>query len=232
MKMKKLALACGVCGAMGASGLVMAENSLSANLGVASNYIWRGVTQTMDDPAVSGGVDYAMDSGLYVGTWASNIDWGDPKPNYEWDIYGGYGGEVGDFSYDLNAIYYAYPDANGDADFAELGASGSWKMLTVGLQYTVWGEVKDAPFDSGDIYYYGSVELPLPKEFTLAGTLGRYEFDKASILMDDYTHWGVSLSKDVGDFGSFSLNYDQNNGAKGDILDDDAKLWVGWNKEF
>lgn len=228
MKMKKLALACGVCLSLGSSALVMAENTLSANLGVASNYIWRGTTQTQDDPAVSGGLDYVLENGLYVGTWVSNVDWGSSKPNYELDLYGGYGGEVGDFSYDLNTIYYAYPDADGDADFWEIGGSGSWKMITLGLNYTVWGEVKDGPFDDGDLYYYGSLNLPLPKDFGLGATLGRYDFDEG----EKYTHWGVYLSKDVGEFGSFSLNYDQNNGGEDDGYDDDAKLWVGWNKEF
>ena len=94
MKMKQLAVACGVCLSLGSSAVVMAENTLSANIGVASNYIWRGTTQTQDDPAVSGGLDYALENGLYVGTWVSNVDFGTSKPNYEWDIYGGYGGEV------------------------------------------------------------------------------------------------------------------------------------------
>ena len=64
MKMKKLALACGVCLSLTSSAVVMAENTLSANLGVASNYIWRGVTQTQDDPAISGGLDYVMENGF------------------------------------------------------------------------------------------------------------------------------------------------------------------------
>jgi uncharacterized protein (TIGR02001 family) len=190
--------------------------------------MWRGTTQTQDDPAIQGGVDYADDSGFYVGTWASNIDWGSSKPNYELDFYGGYGGEVGEFGYDVSAIYYAYPDADGDADFAEIGLSGSWRMLSAGISYTVWGEVKAGPFNDGDLYYYGSFELPLPQDFGIGGTLGYYNFDQG----ENYTHWGIYLSKDVGDFGSFSLNYDQNDGGKDNGYDDDPKIWVGWSKEF
>lgn len=227
MKMKKLTLAIGACVAMGASAQILAEG-LSANIGVASNYMWRGTTQTLDDPAVSGGVDYSMDNGLSVGTWASNVDFGGGKPNYEWDLYGSYGGEIGSFGYEVNGIYYAYPDANGDADFAEVGVSASMDMFSLGLQYTVWGEVDNGPFDSGDIYYYASLELPLPQDFGIGATVGAYDFDEG----EDYYHWTVSLSKDVGDFGSFSLNYDQNDGGDDNGYDDDPKIWVGWSKEF
>jgi len=218
-------------------------HSISANIGVVSNYIWRGVTQTGDDAAVQGGVDYGHASGLYAGAWASNIDWGGGDPSYELDLYGGYGGEFGDFSYDLNTIYYWYPDADSDANFWEIGGSGTWKWITAGLQYTVWGEVSDGPFDSGDFYYYGSLEFPLPQDFGLGATLGHYDFDDDKVAyLDsvgqtrtksaDYTHWGVYLSKDAGQWGTFSLNYDQNNGSKKIGYDDDAKVWVGWNKEF
>lgn len=53
-----------------------AESSLTGNVGVTSNYIWRGATQGSDDSAVSGGIYYAHDSGLYVGTWVSSLSGG------------------------------------------------------------------------------------------------------------------------------------------------------------
>jgi len=208
-------------------------HSISANIGAVSNYMWRGVTQTGDGAAIQGGVDYGHASGFYAGTWVSNIDWGSSKPNYELDLYLGYGGEVGEFSYDVSTIYYAYPDADGDADFWEIGLSGGWQMLTVGMQYTVSGEVDDAPFDDGDIYWYGSVGFDLPQGFAIGATLGHYDFDSTG-GEGDYTHWQLSLSKDAGDFGTFSLNYDQHDGGPTEVVatDDDAKIWVGWLKEF
>ena len=45
-------------------------------------------------------------------------------------------------------------------------------------------------------------------------------------------NWQVSLTKDVGDFGEFSLNYDQTDGDEEDGFDEDAKFWVGWSKSF
>ena len=50
-------------------------HAFSANIGAVSNYMWRGVSQTQDGPAVQGGLDYAHSSGFYLGTWASNVDW-------------------------------------------------------------------------------------------------------------------------------------------------------------
>ena len=53
------------------------EHSVSANIGVVSNYVWRGITQTDDKAAVQGGVDYSHSSGFYAGTWVSNVDFPD-----------------------------------------------------------------------------------------------------------------------------------------------------------
>lgn len=236
--MKLQILSPAVAAALLAAGVtpVLAEDSphsFSANIGVVSNYVWRGVTQTDDGAAVQGGVDYGHSSGFYAGTWVSNIDWGTPDPNYELDLYGGYGGETGEFSYDLSIIYYAYPDAGDDADFWEIGASGSWKAATLGVQYTLSGDADDAPFDSGDVYWYGGLEFELPQEFRIGATLGYYDFD-ATGSEGDYAHWALALSKEAGQFGTFSLNYEQTDGGEDEVVatDDDAKFWVGWNKEF
>ena len=48
-----------------------------SNVAISSDYIWRGMTQTNEEPAVSGGFDIAGDNGLYFGTWASNVEFGD-----------------------------------------------------------------------------------------------------------------------------------------------------------
>ncbi len=217
MKQTKLALSLVSLLAIGTSAPVLAEGSLSANIGVASNYVWRGLTQTDGGAAVSGGVDYAHGSGFYAGTWVSNVDFGDGT-NYEWDLYAGFGGEAGDIIYDINTVYYAYPDGD-DLDFWEIGGSVGYKFATVGVQYTI---DKDAG-DSGDIYYYGGLSFDLPQDFGLGLTLGHYDFEEA----DEYTHWQVSVSKNAGDFCEFSLNYDDT-----DVDDTDAILWVGWSKEF
>ncbi len=236
MKQSTLALAMAsilVAGGIAPSMADDSPHSISANIGAVSNYIWRGVTQTDDGAAIQGGVDYSHASGISAGTWVSNIDWGTPDPNYELDLYAGYGGSFGDVSYELTTIYYVYPDTDSDANLWEMGASVFYSVATVGLQYTLDGEVDSGPFSSGDVYWYGGVEFALPSDFSVGATLGYYDFDDTGDE-GDYTHWTISLAKDAGDFGTFSLNYDQNDGGVNDVVavDDDPKFWVGWNKEF
>ena len=92
---------------------------LSFNVSLTSDYRYRGISQTRLKPALQGGADYAFASGFYVGTWASTIKWikdaenaagVDAKGSVEWDIYGGYKGEiVKDLGYDVGVLAYVYP---------------------------------------------------------------------------------------------------------------------------
>lgn len=212
--------------------------SYSANIGAVSNYIWRGVSQTDDQPAIQGGLDLSHDSGFYAGTWASNVDFGADEANYELDFYGGYDFTLpnDDFSLGLNTIYYAYPDGESDIDFWEIGISGGYKWVSLGIQYTAWGDSdnEDTLFDEGDLYYNIGVDVPLAEGFGFGAFAGYYDFhnDLVADVNADYSHWGATISKEAGEFGSFNFTYEQNDGGDDDVWDDDAKIWVGWNKEF
>jgi uncharacterized protein (TIGR02001 family) len=94
--------------------------SVSGNVSLLSDYRFRGMTQTDYGPALQGGFDFAHSSGFYVGNWNSNVE----QLLYngaslEMDFYGGFKGSVGDFGYDIGAIYYYYP---------KTGAGGSTKI--------------------------------------------------------------------------------------------------------
>jgi uncharacterized protein (TIGR02001 family) len=232
MKFSKTFLASALLAATG-----VAQAEISANIAAVSDYYFRGVNQT-NGAAVQGGLDYGNDSGFYLGTWLSNVDF-DSKATVETDIYAGFAGELGSFGYDLSALYYWYPGAGGDEqegdlDYAEVAVSGSYAMFTATFAYTVWGEVDNAPFDSGDMYYALSADFPLADVFSLSPVVGRYDFDNTVVSPGpetetaSYVHWGAALAKDVGEFGSVSVNYDQT-----DIDGDDGpKMWLGWAKEF
>jgi uncharacterized protein (TIGR02001 family) len=200
------------------------------NLGVTSNYVWRGVTQTDDKPAISGGVDWSGDSGLYAGAWASNVDFGSCcETTYELDLYGGYKGEISDFGYDAGLIYYTY-DPDDDANFLELALSGSWKFLSAGLNYTLDGEADDdtGAFVSGDLYYYGAFSYDLPQDFNIGLTLGRYDFENDGVgEIENYGYYQVDLGKSAGDYGDVTLSYSDTN-----MDDDSGKVFVSWAKTF
>lgn len=96
-------------------------HTLTGNLSFVTDYRFRGISQTYGLPAVQGGFDYAHASGVYLGTWASNVystagnGVGTSYTNgagLEWDLYGGYKFEVAkDLTLDVGALYYYYPGA-------------------------------------------------------------------------------------------------------------------------
>ena len=92
--------------------------SVSANVSFASDYIWRGMTQT-DGPAMSGGFDYAAERGFYAGIWGSNVNFNDGAGS-ELDYYFGYGFEVGGVGVDLGYVAFDYPENNTGLDFEEV----------------------------------------------------------------------------------------------------------------
>jgi len=132
--MKKIILASAIASAFAAQGAAAADEAPAAapaatpehvvtyNLGVTSDYVFRGISQSRNRPAVSAGVDYShTPSGFYVGTWASTISWvNDSYPAgdlanrantpMEVDFYGGFKGEAfGGLGFDVGAIHYHYP---------------------------------------------------------------------------------------------------------------------------
>lgn len=173
-----------------------ATEGLSANVAMSSNYLWRGVTQTDDAAAISGGIDYAHNSGFYVGTWASNVDFGDDT-SAELDMYLGFGGDLGQgFGYDVGYIYYAYPDSaqtdsSNEYDFGEIYGSLSYSYFSVSANYGVNTDDGAKLYD-GALYISADAEFEVADGLTLGLHVGDYSFDNDS---NDYTDYGISLSK-------------------------------------
>ena len=100
-----------------------------SNVALSSEYIWRGVPQTNGEPAISGGFDISGENGLYFGTWASNVEWGDDSA-LELDWYAGYSNELeSGITYDIGYLAYTYPGEE-DLDFEE---------IYLGLGYSYFG---------------------------------------------------------------------------------------------
>lgn len=224
--MKKTLVSTAVASVLASSAFALpAQAEMTGNIGVSNNYLWRGVTQTEDQASVSGGLDYSHASGLYAGTWASNVNFGDETSDdngYELDLYAGYAGEAGAVGYDLGVIHYAYP-VHEDADFTEAYVSGSVSYFSAGLAYTFNSDLNDdecSVFCEGDIYYHAGVDVPIKEDVGLGFTVGSYEFDNDSDA--DYTHYAVNVSK-----GDFAVGLEQN-----DTDDDDVRFLVSWSKAF
>ena len=229
---KAITLGAAVSAAM-ASGVASAE--LTGNAAITNNYIWRGVTQTSDQAAGQGGLDYSM-GGLYVGTWLSNVDFSGTGDGYEMDVYAGYGGEIGSIGYDLGVLTYQYP-VSPEFNFTEAYISGTFSVVTVGLAYTIDAASGNdgGIFDKGDMYVNASLDFETKAgDISLYG--GSYMFDndgQPGVGEGDYIHYGASLSK-----GDFTFAVDKNDIDSANALSggsssvDNVRFTVMWGKEF
>lgn len=113
---------------LGAVSISAAE--IEPNFALSNDYIWRGMTQTDEDFAYSGGVDVIGDNGAYVGIWGSNVDFGDDA-NVEIDAYFGYATETArGVAFDVGYMSYNYP-GEADLDFEEIYVGVGYKWVGV-----------------------------------------------------------------------------------------------------
>ena len=207
MKFIKLSLAATLL----ATGILAAEISevgVSANMAITSNYVWRGMTQTDDSPAIQGGFDLDY-KGVYVGVWGSNINFGDTKASLEADVYVGYANEIANFSYDVGYVQYMYPNATDEYNFGEAYAKLGYdfEVVSVGAAYYLGVDTNDAA-DVADDWepenaWEVSASAPLPMEFSVDATYGDYDTSGSYYL--------VGLNKSFGKF-DFTLAYTDNDG--------------------
>ncbi len=183
---------------------------VSANVGFVSEYSFRGIAQSDEQPAVQGGFDVAHSSGLYAGVWGSNVDFNDDdQAHLEVDLYAGYSGSFKGLSYDLGAIYYAYPGADDslDYDFYELS-------FALGYDFEIFSTSASVNYspeyfgNSGDaLYYAANVDVPLVYDITLSGHVGYQTIDDNDAFgVPDYTDWSIGLGYNLKGF-DISLAY-------------------------
>lgn len=148
------------------------EFTISGNVGLVSDYRFRGISYSNRDAAIQGGIDLAHKSGLFVGTWSSSVsDYG--GSSVEIDLYGGYAGSVGGFDYTATALYYVYPGGT-DTDYFEvkgtLGRTIGPAAIELQLAY-----VPDQHNYPGDNVYMGaSIDVGIPDTpVSLRAAVGR-----------------------------------------------------------
>jgi uncharacterized protein (TIGR02001 family) len=187
-----------------------ARAGTSGAVTLASDYLFRGASQTNQKPAVQAGLEYAADNGVYAGTWGSNISWlsdlsaaGTPvSSSLELDLYGGYRGKFSDrLSYDVGALYYWYPgdypagfnSANTGEIYAGITA-GPFAHTTFGAKYS--HAVTDL-FGYVDSDGSGYLDLNANWEFTPTWTLnvhgGKQWVEHNAIA--EYADWKVGVTK-------------------------------------
>jgi uncharacterized protein (TIGR02001 family) len=187
----------------------MAEDSIpgdfSTTVGFVSEYSFRGISQSNEGPALQGSIDWSHDSGFYAGVWGSSVEFTDAS--LETDIYAGYTGEVGGLTYDVGAIYYAYPGADvedNQYNFVEgalaLGYDFDVAALSASVNYS-----PDYFAGSGDATYVAAnldVPLPfLPFDTALNASVGHQWVEHEDVFgVEDYMDWGIGLTANIEGF--------------------------------
>ncbi len=202
-----------------------AQAEISANVALTTDYVWRGVSQNTDEsPALQGGFDFSSESGLYVGAWGSNVNFGGTE-SLELDIYGGWATEFENgLGLDFGIIRYSYHGGadSSDLDFTEFYAGASFAGF--GFTYSVGDEL-------GDQY-----ELSYGYDFeavSLAVAYGSYDVSDNG---DDYDYYSAGVSGSFGgesDLG-WDVSYWGTNGEGEDLFGDvaDDRVVFTLSKEF
>jgi uncharacterized protein (TIGR02001 family) len=182
-----------------------AEWAVSGNLALASDYLFRGLSQTSQDPALQGGVEAAHSSGAYVGAWGSNVSWlsdlssstAPVSNSLEFDAYAGWRGALSDqVKFDAGVYTYRYP---GDyphgftkPDTTELYVGLGWGPAVLKYSYALTDTFGFHDSEGSDY-----VDLSVNWEFVPSWTLNAHAgHQRISETPDaDYSDWKLGLTK-------------------------------------
>jgi len=184
------------------------DYTLSYNIGVVTDYRYRGLSQSRREPALQGGADFVHKNGFYLGTWASTIDWikdSTVAPNYskgpvEIDVYGGYKGSINEtLSYDVGGLQYWYAGNNlGDtAGFANANTFELYGALTAGLFTAKYSHsltnLFGTPNSKGSGYLDLSATFDLGSGWSVVPHLGNQHINHFGSYMD----YSLTVAKDI-----------------------------------
>ncbi len=178
----------GLAGVQGVS-----AQDVTGNVTLATDYVFRGVTQTDHGPAIQGGFDVGHGQ-FYAGSWASNVEFGDGT-NLELDLYAGVTPSAAGFDFDLGGIFYAYPgspDGAGEQDFFEAFAGVSRSHGDFGWDAKLsWSP--DFYLESGSAWYgeLGASYL-IAETFAVDARIGLSRFD--DLTGADYEDYQIGAS--------------------------------------
>ena len=201
----------------------------------STNYLWRGVTQTGDKPAVSAAVEYHAEQGSYLGVWASNIDYGD-RTSVEVDTYLGHRFDLYGVGVELAVRNYCFPSGGKyNYDFRpdkwEDEDSSTFTELQAGVTYAGLNgrySYSNSYLDSGERGYY--IELNYTHTFTNALSLHLHIGSQGSRAIDD-TQYTVSDQSATLKWGNFFFTASDMCDNEDGRQSDHARYLAGWSVE-
>jgi uncharacterized protein (TIGR02001 family) len=185
------------------------DNGISFNAAAASDYRYRGISQTRLQPALQGGADYVHNpSGLYAGAWGSTIKWTKDAGGgggVELDLCAGKRGQLGaDMAYDVGVLTYVYP-SNGlkrVAGFADADTTEVYGQLGYGPAYVKYSHAVTNLFGFADSKNSGYLDVGANLDagggYIVNLHAGHQKVQHSS--QADYTDWKVGATKDFGVF--------------------------------
>lgn len=238
-----------ILAALAVPGIAMAEDAapatpaspFTANVGVVSDYVWRGISQTSHNPAIQGGFDYAHSSGFYAGLWGSNVSWivdtgtttgGTGSAGLELDTYFGFKNSFAeDFNYDVGFIRYNYPGSYtpaagfAKADTDEIYGALGYKWITAKYSYGL-GKFLTVPGAKGTNYFDLTATYPIADSgFTVSAHVGKQTYKGTTAASyaanvsglpgtgtPTYTDYKLGVTKDFGGY-VFGLSYTSTNAS-------------------
>ena len=202
---------------------------LSFNVGAATDYVWRGVSQTDESPQIYGGVDATVGM-VYAGTWLSNVDFGTGNDtDFELDLYAGIRPQLGPVALDLGIQYYGYINAptGSDQDFVEFKLAGSVPVGPATVGAAVFWSDNFYGCTGNATYVELNGSSPIGEKFSVSGAVGHQDVDYDG----DYTTWNLGVGYALTDFLGVDLRYhDTNEHDFGDLYE--SRVVLGLKAAF
>jgi uncharacterized protein (TIGR02001 family) len=219
-----------ILAAIGLLGAATAANAgVTSTWTLASDYDFRGITQTAQDPAVQGSVDYASDSGWYVGAWGSNVDFGTIDSDLEVDLYTGFTGtSEGGLGYDVGLVYYTYHSSSDPNYFEVYGSlSKDWFKGKVWYSNDFGGDTSAG--DTPAWYVEGNGTFPLPNNFSVLAHVGYSFGDYWKDIDSEYYDYSLGVGYTAGKFNLAlkwvdGSDYEDAVHTAGDVFSSDSRV--------
>ena len=187
------------------------EFAISGNFALVTDYRFRGVSQSNEEPAAQGGFDLTHRSGLYLGTWASNVSqWANTGGSMEIDVYGGFRGTLptGEIGYDVGLIEYIYP---GNTAAPKQGTTEWFVGVSKGpFSYKFYrssGNWFGNPGSSGSTYHDLNAAYGLNDQITITAHAGRQDVKGTTAPSPDFTDYSIGVSIALPDSYTIGLKF-------------------------
>jgi uncharacterized protein (TIGR02001 family) len=176
---------------------------IGGSVSLVSDYTFRGVSQTLEEMAIQAGIDVSGPSGLYLGVWGSNLNFGEALPDgraqAEIDMVGGVRHSLGEVvDVDLGMIYYHYPGTLSDYgyDFVEFGLAASRDFRRFSAEVSAAFSPNYFAGSGSSTYVSGGVGIPIPSTpVTLRAAVGHQTIeDNAAFGTPNYMDWKAGVA--------------------------------------